>query len=74
MVSNEIEDHFPMGRRPKGLGCSKICLGVDFQIGGFGTDNVGNKYFVFIWSFVFFRLKLWMRVPILGISVVSLPL
>jgi hypothetical protein len=63
-----------MGGGSKGLGCSKIGLGVNFQIRGFWTDNLGNNYVVFMWSFVFFRLRLWMRVPILGISVVSLKL
>jgi hypothetical protein len=74
MVSNEIEDHFTMGGRPKGLGCSKICLGVDFQIRGFGTDNLGNDYFAFMWSFDFFRLRLWMRVfmQILGVWLASI--
>jgi hypothetical protein len=63
-----------MGGRLKGLGCSKIGLGVDFQIMGFGTDNLGNDYFLFMRSFVFFGLRLWMRVPIMGISVSSLQL
>jgi hypothetical protein len=60
LVSNEFDDHLPMGRSPKGLGSSKISLGVIFQIRN-GKDWLRNRYFGYLLSFGFFRSRLWLR-------------
>jgi hypothetical protein len=43
LVSNEFEDHFSMGGGPKGLGTSKIYLGVVFQIRN-GLNLLRDRY------------------------------
>ena len=73
LVSDEFDDHLPSGRGPKGLGSSKIFLGVIFQIRD-AKDRLKNSYFGYLLSFGLFRdwLRLRLTQQFLGLLEVSL--
>ena len=73
LVPNELDDHIPMGGGPKGLGSSKICLGVVFQ-NRIVKGCLRNRYFGYPLSFDFFRCRPRARFSqqFLGLTEVSL--
>ena len=60
LVSNEFHNHLPMGESSKGLGSSKIFLGVIFKSRS-GKNWLRNRYLGYLLSFYFFRDRLWFR-------------